>query len=271
MPVQTTAENYKAPDGLRFDISTDGGSSWEDIGAMGDGVEFTYNYTKTEVEFGNAANPDPLAKNQQLAMTPSDLYTFKSSALGKVGAGLFTVTAVAGTLVSGAEQIVTSGNWAFDEGIELDGQNANGTAPTINSVTGSVDGAGAADDYTTVLVDGKWRLVPLDGTNFITEDQDLTIDYDYTPAAMYETTAGTTTKVLVPYQCRFTHYTDSSMTTYDWRMTVYRVTPDSGGITISKKGAIGDNTYDTWTLAITGDIDTGLADGSQLFKLEQDT
>lgn len=270
MGVQTSKQDFSYSDGLSFEISTDNGSSWFDIGVMGDGATFTFNYEKSDLEAGNAENPDPFAKDLTLAMAPSDLWTWSSEAIEKLGAGLFTRTAVAGTTVSGAEQVVASGDWSFDRVIMLDGQNSDGSEPTINSVTGSTDGAGATDDYDVVELAGGWALVPRDGTNFTTELQSLTIDYDYTPAAMYELTAGTTSKVLVPYQCRFTHYTNDDLTTYDYRLTAFRVSPDSGGLVFNKLGAKSDNDLDTWTVAMTAEIDSGLADGSQLFKIEME-
>ena len=270
MPNQTSETSFSYSDGLSMEVSTDNGSSWLDVGVMADGASFTYNYDKSELEAGNAENPDPLAKNMTLAMAPSELWTWKSQSIEKLSAGLFTRTAVAGTLVSGAEQVAASGDWSFDRIIMLDGQNASGAEPTINSITGSVDGAGSSDDYDMVQVAGGWGIVPRDGTNFATESQALTVDYDYTPASMYELTAGTTSKVLVPYMCRFTHWTDDALTEYDYRVTAYRVTPDAGGLVFNKLGAKSDNDLDTWTVALTAEVDTGLADGSQLFKIEQE-
>jgi hypothetical protein len=270
MGAQTQVKKFGYSDGLSFEISTDNQTTFKDVGVMGDGAQFTFNYDKSELEAGNAENPDPLAKNLKLSIAPSDLWTWDSEAIEKLGAGLFTRTAVAGTLVEDFVQDVLSGDWSFDRVIMLSGQNYDGSEPVINSVTGSVDGAVGADDYDLVSVAGGWGLIPRDGTVFTTEVQDIEIDYDYTPAAMYELTAGTTSQVLVPYVVRFTHWTDDALTTYDWRLTVFRVSPDSGGLVFNKLGAKSDNDLDTWSVAMTGEVDSGLADGSQLFKLEME-
>ena len=270
MADQTVKTKFSTSDGLRGEISTDDGSTWADFGVMDDGATFTYDFDAPPIEWGNAADPDLIAKNQKLTMAPSALNSWDSDIMVALSNGLFTLTAVAGTIVSGATQTITSGNWEFDKGILLEGQNASGLVPTINSVTGSVDIAGAADDWTTVLGAGGWYLVPLDGTNFTTEAQILVIDYDYTPSSMNEITAGSSTKTLTAVQVRFTHHDDDTLTTYDFRLTCYRVFLNSG-LSLTKMGAKSGNNYDSWTVGLTATRDSGLSDGSQLFKLEQKT
>ena len=268
---QTVKQKFSYPDGVSMEISTDNGSTWLDVGVMMDGFSATYDYSVSEVEFGNAENPDPQAKNLKLSLSPSELVSWDSQVVEQLSAGLITRTVVAGTLVSGEDQVVASGDWEFGKGILLTGQNATGTAPTINSVTGSVDGLAAADDYTLVKLPGGWYLQPLDGTNFTTEAQSLTINTDYTPAAGYNLSSGTSSKVLVPYWVRFTHYTDDALTTYDYSLDAYRVYPNAGGLVFNKLGAKSDNDFDTWTVALTAERDSGRADGSQLFTIFQTT
>lgn len=269
MPNQTIKEDYSYPDGLRMDISVDSGSTWNDVGVMADGVGWTFNYDLSEVENGNAADPDAQAKNMSVAVAPSAFRSWDVSVLQKLSGGLMSTEAVAGTLVSGADQVVAEGAWSFDTAIYLTGQNSAGTAPTINSVIGSVDGAGAADDYDLVLTDGGWYLVPRDGTNFATEAQSLTINTDYTPATGTYLHAGTSSKVLTYYQVRLRHYTDAAFTTFDYEVLFYRVRPDAGGLVLTKSGALSGNDLDEWTLAMTAEIESGNTDGRQLFRIFQ--
>lgn len=271
MGVQTPKVANSVSDGVRMDVSSDSGSTWLDCGVMDDGMAWTYDFETSELEWGNAENPDPIAKNLVATVSPSELRTFEPQVIEELSAGLITREVVAGTLVSGATQDVLEGNWGFDTGILLSGQNANTTVPTINSVTGSIDGAGAADDWTTVLLPGGWYLIPLDGTNFTTEAQDLVIDSDYTPAASENLYSGTTSKVLAPVLVRFTHYTDAAFTVYDYRITFYRVALASGGLTVNKLGAKTANDYDSYTISLRAQIDGGLADGRQLYKEEKVT
>lgn len=264
---QTNETDYSYSDGLSFEISTDGMSSWLDMGVMENGASFSPTFDKSDLEAGNAEDPDPLAKNQTITMSPSALWTWKSANIAAISGGLYNRTAVAGTETTD-DQVVASGDWSFDNAILLTGQNGDGTEPTVNSVTGSTDGAGSADDYDTALINGGWYLIPRDGTNFTTESQSLAINVTYTPAAMYEITTGETTTVLEPFAARFTHWTNDALTEYDWRMTIYRVTPNS--VTMEKLGAKSDNDLDSWTIELEGEVDTSRTSGDQLFKMEME-
>lgn len=99
-----------------------------------------------------------------------------------------TNTDVAGSLVSGATQVLSSGSWAVNTYYAIENQNGDGSAITINSVTGATDGALTAnDDYDIVqLASGEYGIVLQDvasATNLTTVSQNITIDYDYTPNA----------------------------------------------------------------------------------------
>jgi hypothetical protein len=266
MGAQTIKDNYILPDGTAFEVSTDSGSSWSNLGVVEGGAVVTHNYDKIEFESGNAGKTCARAKNETLAMAPTPLITWDMESLQTISGNLFTYTAVAGTPVAGATQAVTSGNWSFNKGILLKGQNSSGAAPTINSVTGSVDGPGAADDYDTALLPGGWHLIPRDGTNFTTASQNLTIDYDYTPAASTKITSGQTSFKLERYQVRFRHYTDDALTTWDFQMTAFGVDMDSG-LAFNFKGQNEDG-WNNITVAMTANIDTSLTSGAQLFELE---
>ncbi len=270
MSVQTTKTDYSYPDGLRFDISTDSGTTWNDVGVMADGVTATFNYDLSEVENGNAADPDAQAKNLSMALAPSALRSWDTEILESLSAGLVTREAVAGTLVSGATDDIASGSWAYDTFIALDGQNSDGTEPTINSVTLGTDGAIVeGTDYNVVLAEGGWGIAILDSATVTTEAQTVEIDYDYTPAAGSYLYGGTSSKVLEYYQVRLRHYNDDTFTAYDYEMFFPRVRPDAGGLVLTKGGALSGNGQDEWTIALTAELDTGYTDGRQLFRIYQ--
>jgi len=95
---------------------------------------------------------------------------------------------VSAALVSGATQTLTNGAWAVNTAYTIENQNGDGSALTINSVTGGTDGALTAnDDYDIVeLSNGDYAIVLQDvasATNLTTVSQDIVIDYDYTPNA----------------------------------------------------------------------------------------
>lgn len=78
---------------------------------------------------------------------------------------------------------MASGNWALATAIALCNQNGDGSAITVTSVTGSVDGVIAPADY-TVTQDALGRTVvtvPAIAGSVTTIAQDLVIVYDYTP------------------------------------------------------------------------------------------
>lgn len=105
--------------------------------------------------------------------------------------GLVTKTATAGSLVSGATYAIAnpSGYATF---LDIEGQNGAGTAQTINSVTGSVDGALLTTDYIQVKdSQGRWGIQLVSGGTITTLTQTFTVNYDYTPNASLKITGGT--------------------------------------------------------------------------------
>lgn len=100
-----------------------------------------------------------------------------------------TASNVAGTPVAGATQVLTNGSWNVNIFYEIENQNGDGSIITVNSVTGSVDGALTVNDDFDLIQDpttGKYGIALQDiaaATNLTTIAQDITIDYDYTPNA----------------------------------------------------------------------------------------
>ena len=189
---QTTVNDQKAVQvgSARVEYSEDNGSSFVNLG-VGDSFAYVENITPLEARPDNGPTPDALdGIATQNANITGNMWEIKLAALNALRGGIDVLSSVASSLVSGATQLVAIGDWGFDEPILLTGQNQDGTVPTINSVTGSTEGAGAADDWTTTKIGGEWYLVPKDGTNFSSENQTLTIDTDYTPAASESLSSG---------------------------------------------------------------------------------
>ena len=105
--------------------------------------------------------------------------------------GLVTKTTTAGTPVAGATyDIVNPSGYATF--LDIEGQNGAGTAQTINSVTGSVDGALLGTDYIQVKdSQGRWGIQLVSGGTITTLVQTFTVDYDYTPNASIKIEGGT--------------------------------------------------------------------------------
>lgn len=115
-----------------------------------------------------------------------DRYEALNMAIEKILAdSLDTFTDVAGTPVSGAEHVVASGDWGFNDPIVVENQNGDGSLLTINSVTGGTDGPLTEDTDFFVGQDGNGNTIItiIDTVDVTVEAQSITIDYDYTPNA----------------------------------------------------------------------------------------
>jgi hypothetical protein len=177
--------------------------------------------------------------------------------------GVATVAYVAGSLVSGAEQVIASG-WAANQLVRLEGQNGSGAAPTINSVSGSSSGAGAADDdYTLVKgTDGLWYIaLRTDGTATFATSEAVTIDYDYTPAASRSLKMGSKSAELTPKIVEFEKTIGGKI----FRVRLWSAV-NVNGITIAFPPSDNDSVA-TIPMELQGSIDTSKADGEQLLDI----
>lgn len=169
------------------------GGSYTGLGAT-DSIVFTETLTPLDGEPGNAVKPrrvDGIAS--QNVVSTFNLWESDPVKIAALRGGIDIVTQTAGGAVAGAEQTIVSGAWAYDIPVEITGQNADGTAPTINSVTGGTDGAIVVRTDYVLQQDNstkKWSIVITDSTTITTLAQDMVIDYDYTPSAITTVTTG---------------------------------------------------------------------------------
>lgn len=188
---QTTIQKNKAirAGSVKVELGTSLGSL-VDIGALRDigGLEGTGSVT--ELLFDNVAKIQKY-KDGNRAKLVGKLCEINFSNIELMNGGQVVTTLVAGTPVTGNVEVIASGDFAIDTPYELSGQNASGATPTINSVTGSVDGAMVlGTDYNLVkMANGNWAIVPLTG---VTLNQTITVNSDFTPAASKVTTFNAT-------------------------------------------------------------------------------
>lgn len=184
---QTTIQNTAAirKGSVRVQIGDDF-SSLVDVGALRNPV-FTSLVENQAIVFDNV---DDLKKfvNGQKVQVSFDLAEINFTNLAVLDSGLISVSSVAAAPVAGAVQTIASGALATKTWIAITNQNSDLGAITINSISGSVDGAitEAADDWEQVIgSDGRRGIVfnVTEGTALTTMDQIFTINYDYTPAA----------------------------------------------------------------------------------------
>ena len=138
-----------------------------------------------EIPFDNTESIE-FFKNGLDASFTFDLAELDFTTLQKMEDGWANLSTTPGVLVPGALQTVLSGAWLEKQFLLVENQNGDGSALTVNSVTGSVDGLLVAGDDYEVTQDGQGQYgvtLFLSGATLTTEVQDLTFDYDYTPNA----------------------------------------------------------------------------------------
>ena len=165
-------------------------SSLVDIGALRNPV-FTSLVENHEIPFDNVESQKKFVKGDKVQFA-FDLAEINLTNLATLDAGLVTLDTVAGTPLVSQSEVIASGDWNYSKFIELANQESDGTQPTINSVTGSTDGALVLDtDYFVIKVVDKWGIYVIDSVTVTTEAQTITVDSDYTPAASKKLTFST--------------------------------------------------------------------------------
>jgi hypothetical protein len=161
---------------------------------VADTITMTENITPLDGSPDNGPTPrraDGIAS--QNVTTTFNMWETSPAKIAAMRGGIDVITSTAGTPVAGATQTIASGGWAYDVPVEIDGQNADGTSPTINSVTGGTDGLLVVRTDYVVQKDnstGKYSLVLTDSATITTLAQAMVVDYDYTPAVLVEVTTG---------------------------------------------------------------------------------
>lgn len=173
--------------------STDSGSSFTNLG-VGDSFAYTEEITPLDAEPDNGVAPERAdgVASQKVTIT-GNLWENNLTKIKAVRGGIDLLTTVASTLVSSAAQTIASGSWNYNVPVEITGQNSSGAAPTINSITGSVDGVLVEDTDFFLQKDAstnKWSVVFIDSVTITTEAQNMVLDYDYTPAASTAVSTG---------------------------------------------------------------------------------
>jgi hypothetical protein len=180
------------------------------------------------------------------------------------------ITNIAGVLVSGATQTVSSGNWKFTKFIKIENQNGDGSAITVNSVTGSVDGLLVVDtDYYVGQNDfDEYGIYIIDSATVTTESQDMVFDYDYTPTATRRIDTGGFDGEIPKFQMKIENiYEDGdNVTYYIWLCQL------TNGRNLEFKKYNEDDTRLVATVEIEFQLDPArsAADRDQLIRIENE-
>lgn len=136
------------------------------------------------VEFDNVNPLKKFVKGNRVQVT-FDLAEINFSTLAKLDGGIINLSTVAGVLVAGAVQLVIAGAWNYNKFIKIAHQNGNGGLIDVNSVTGATDGLLVSEtDYFVGQNDlGEYGIFIKDSATVTTLNQNITVNYDYTPNA----------------------------------------------------------------------------------------
>jgi hypothetical protein len=150
----------------------------DDIGIV-KSVVFTEELTFSDRGADNADMIRFLRKVQ--AIVTGDQEELDLEMLFKLRGEIDSYSTVTGTEVPGAVQVVYAGGWGYNDFIQIEHQMGDKTSPTVNSVTGSTDGALVAetDYFVGQDDDGDWGIFIIDSVTVTTEAQNITINYDY--------------------------------------------------------------------------------------------
>lgn len=215
------------------------------------------------VEYLGNQSEDVLTYVKNMRATANfNLVQFDVDVLQELFGGITASSSSDGTPVTGATQDIATG-WTAEQAYLIEGQNADGSKPTINSVTGDTSGPGTVnDDYFLVKQSGKWYIVlSTSGTATFETTEVITIDYDYTPAESKTMTMGSSSAQMTPKVIQFE--LDNAGKTFT--ATLYAAKNESG-ITLSFPDAAAD-TPATYPVTMIGRLDTSKADKAQLIEI----
>ncbi len=233
-----------------------------DLGVLKGDAQLEITYDMVKVLGSKAESLKTYIKNM-VATGTFEMYQLYLENIQKLLDGAATVSTVAAAPVVGYNQVVPSGNWLFDRFIPFDKQNGSGAKITPTSVTGSVDGALVLNtDYWIVKdANGIWGISIRDSITVTTEAQNITILYDYTPAASKTLKMGAPSAELTPKIVEFSMLNSGKL----YRARLWSVTNEAG-LTIGFPDAASDD-LTSMPVNLKGGLDATRASGEQLIEL----
>ena len=154
-----------------------------DVGALRNPI-FKSLAENQAIKFDNVDDLNKFVNGKKVQVT-FDLAEINLDNMAVLDGGILNLTTVAGVLVAGATQLVVAGSWTYNKFIKITNQNGDNTAIDVNSVTGATNGVLVAEtDYFVGQNDlGEFGIFIKDSVTVTTLNQNITINYDYTPNA----------------------------------------------------------------------------------------
>jgi len=274
MPVQTTKKTHiYFPDGCQVSVKRPIDGSYFDVGAINSAVNAVLNWDENEIETANAGKLDKQIRNMTLA-ADFTLINLDPDGIERMSNGVITKEVVAGVSTAVVNLVIASG-WVDRQLIHLVPVDASGNllkpasgALTVTSVTGSVSGAGAADDDYFLVKDPNspsgWSIMfDTSGTATFTTSETVTIVFpNITPIASTVMSVGASTFIMTAYAILFKHTDDNGKVR---QLEIFSAEANSGGFAFNFKGANEDG-VEEMPLSLTGKIDTSRTSGKQLMS-----
>lgn len=259
---QTVIQNRESiPFGsVKFEMG-DSVDALVDMG-VGQNANFEESWEETWLAPDNGAEELLGIRNHKCTFT-MDLWEFDLAKFHNLRGGLDTLTTSPGTLVSGATQTVNAGSWHFNQFIRIANQNGDQSPIAVSSVSGSVAGAlvEGTDYINGQNALGESGILVVASSAVATEDQVLTILYEYTPNAARTLSTGG----LMTIRSKVVQLTNVGPTGKILRLRIFKAT-NGAGITLAFKA---DNAEEPNVIPITfnGVRDSSRAAGAQLFEI----
>jgi hypothetical protein len=183
-------QEYLSFGSVLVEISEDN-ETWLNAG-WGEKAKLTEKLDTSEIKGDNCGGYTILMPKASSAEFDFTMYEFNWKTIASMRGGLDTVTAIAGTAVTGESQTVKAGGWNYNKFILLGHQNFDGSALVVSSVTAATDGVLTAntDYYIGQNASGDYGIFIIDSAKVTTIAQNLTIVYNYTPATALEFVSG---------------------------------------------------------------------------------
>ncbi len=175
--------------------------------------------------------------------------------------GVATMVTTSGNPVIGAQQTIPAG-WVENRMIRIARQNADGSKPTISSVVAGGPGTENDDYFVVQAADGTWYIMlRTDGTGLFLTSQEVTVTYDYTPAASNTLRMGSRSAELKPKIVEVEKIVQGKK----FRVRLWSAR-NEGGLELSFPAANSDDPA-TLPVTVTGKLDTNRVDGEQLIDI----
>lgn len=260
---QTTVQDAKQ---IRFDQGKievgDNIGAMVDLGAVSN-VKFQETFDIVDVIADSVGIIEPRRRNHKCKLS-FDLVEINLARLVTIRGDADDYDTQAAEIVNNHPYVVGSGDWEFDGFIEYDYQNGDGSKITPDSVVGGINGALVLDtDFSIVKApSGDWGIIILDSETVTTENQTITITYDYTPAANRYLSSGSESIAIAPKVARITN---TDVDGDDLVILIYKAL-NAEGINLELPPY---DSGDPWKVPIVleGRLDTARNDKDMLFKI----